>query len=210
MSLLVRVVAHRLFALSVVVAVGLWFLVIPAFAGTLGANPVEKLLHQTGEIAIWTLFAVLTLTPLRVLFSHSRLVNALNRHRRTIGVSACIYGLLHFGCHVLYEGGWDSLLQSFSKPFIWFGSGGLIILLVLALTSNQWSIRALGGKNWKTLHRLAYLAAALLIYHQAIAGKGHWQVARWLLFSLVALELARVLKTVISKERSRAGLPASS
>jgi methionine sulfoxide reductase heme-binding subunit len=207
MSLLVRVVAHRLFALSVVVAVGLWFLIIPAFAGTLGANPVEKLLHRTGEIAIWTLFAVLTLTPLRVLFSHSRLVNALNRHRRTIGVSACIYGLLHFGCHVLYEGGWDSLLESFSKPFIWFGSGGLIILLILALTSNQWSIRALGGKNWKRLHRLAYLAAALLIYHQAIAGKGHWQVARWLLFSLVALELARVLKTIFSKERSRAGLP---
>jgi methionine sulfoxide reductase heme-binding subunit len=210
MSLLVRVVAHRLFALSVVVAVGLWLLIIPAFAGTLGANPVEKLLHRTGEIAIWTLFAVLTLTPLRVLFPHSRLVNALNRHRRTIGVSACIYGLLHFGCHVLYEGGWDSLLQSFSKPFIWFGSGGLIILLILALTSNQWSMRALGGKNWRRLHRLAYLAAALLIYHQAIAGKGHWQVARWLLFSLVALELARVLKTVFSKERSRAGLPASS
>jgi sulfoxide reductase heme-binding subunit YedZ len=102
------------------------------------------------------------------------------------------------------------LLQSFSKPFIWFGSGGLIILLILALTSNQWSMRALGRKNWKRLHRLAYLAAALLIYHQAIAGKGHWQVARWLLFSLVALELARVLKTVFSKERSRAGLPASS
>jgi sulfoxide reductase heme-binding subunit YedZ len=186
MNLLVRIVAHKLFALSVIVVVGVWLLVIPALTGTLGANPLEKLLHQTGEIAIWTLGAVLSLTPLRVLFPHSRLVNALNRHRRVIGVSACIYGLL---------------LLSFSKPFIWFGFSGLIILVILALTSNQWSIRTLGGKNWKRLHRLAYIAAALLIYHQAIAGKGHWYIARWLLFSLVFLQLARLAKTFAMKQR---------
>jgi DMSO/TMAO reductase YedYZ heme-binding membrane subunit len=67
-------------------------------------------LHQTGEIAIWTLGAGLSLTPFCVLFPHSRVVNVLNRHRRVIGVSACIYGLLHFTCHILYEGGWDALL----------------------------------------------------------------------------------------------------
>ena len=197
MNLLVRIVAHKLFALSVLVGVGVWLLVIPAFTGELGANPVEKLLHQTGEIAIWTLGAVLTLTPLRVLFPRSRLVNALNRHRRIIGVTACIYGLLHFSSHILYEGDWDSLLQSFTKPFIWLGFSGLTILVVLALTSNQWSLRKLGGKNWKRLHRLAYVAAALLIYHQAIAGKGHWYIARWLFFTLATLELARLAKTYL-------------
>ena len=210
MSLLVRVVAHKLFALSVIVAVGLWFLVVPAFTGNLGANPLEKLLHQSGEIAIWTLFSVLTLTPLRVLFPHSRFVNALNRHRRMIGVSACVYGLLHFSFHTLYEGGWDGLFESFTKPFIWFGFGGLIILVILASTSNQWSIRMLGGKNWKRLHRLAYVAAALLIYHQAIAGKGHWYIARWLLFSLLTLELARIVKTLLLKGRSNARVPVGS
>ena len=118
MNLFVRVVAHKLFALSVIVAVGIWLLVVPALTGTLGANPLEKFLHQSGEIAIWTLFAVLTLTPLRVLFPHSRLVNALNRHRRMIGVSACIYGLLHFTCHILYEGGWDSLCFAASRSHL--------------------------------------------------------------------------------------------
>jgi sulfoxide reductase heme-binding subunit YedZ len=201
MNLLVRIVAHKLFALSVIVAVGIWLLVVPALTGTLGANQLEKLLHQSGEIAIWTLGAVLALTPLRVLFPQSRFVNALNRHRRVIGVSACIYGLLHFTCHILYEGGWDPLLRSFSKPFIWFGFSGLVILVILALTSNQFSIRKLGGKNWKLLHRLAYVAAALLIYHQAIAGKGHWYIARWLLFSLVFLQLARLAKTFATKQR---------
>jgi hypothetical protein len=37
----------------------------------------------------------------------------------------------------------------------------------------------------------------LLIYHQAIAGKGHWYVARWLFFTLVTLELARLAKTYL-------------
>ena len=45
MNLLVRIVAHKLFALSVLVGVGIWFLIIPAFTGELGANPLEKLLH---------------------------------------------------------------------------------------------------------------------------------------------------------------------
>jgi methionine sulfoxide reductase heme-binding subunit len=194
MNLLVKVLGSKLFALAVLIGVGVWFLVIPAFTNNLGANPLEKLLHQTGENAIWTLGSVLALTPLRTLFPKSRIIAALNRHRRYIGVTACIYGLLHFTCHILYEGGWDGLLRSFSKPFICFGASGLTILVVLALTSNNWATRKLGGRNWKRLHRLAYLAAAILIFHQSIAGKGHWYIARWLLFPLLALQLARLAK----------------
>ncbi len=197
MNALIKILGNKLFALAALIGVGIWLLVIPAFTGGLGANPLEKLLHQSGEIAIWTLGAVLSLSPLRVLFPQSRVVAALNRHRRAIGVTACVYGLLHLGFHILYEGGWDGLLRTLSKPFIWFGLGGLSILVVLTATSNNWSIRRLGAKNWKLLHRLAYVGAALLIYHQSIAGKGHWFVARWLLFPLLALQLARVAKTLL-------------
>ena len=199
MGVLVNILANKIFALSVIIGVGFWLLIIPAFTGALGANPAEKLLHQTGEIAIWTLGAVLSLSPLRVLFPRSRLVNALNRHRRVIGVSACVYGLIHFGFHLFYEGDAQAIARSFYKPFIWFGLAGLSILVILAATSNSFSIRKLGGKNWKRLHRLAYAAAAMLIYHQAIAGKGHWHIARWLLFSLLALQIARVIRTLALK-----------
>src|SRR6266404_1742988 len=201
MNVLVKILAHKLFALTVLVSVGMCLLVIPAFTGWLGANPLEKLLHESGEIAIWTLGAVLALSPLRVLFPNSRIVTALNRHRRIIGVMACVYGLLHFSFHVLYEGGLDGLVRSLSKPFIWFGAGGLIMLVILTVTSNQSSIRLLGGKNWKLLHRLAYVVAGLPIYHQAIAGKGHWAIARWLLFLLAALQVARLAKTLSQKKR---------
>jgi sulfoxide reductase heme-binding subunit YedZ len=128
-----------------------------------------------------------------------------------VGVSACVYGLLHFVCHVLYEGGLDGLERSLSKPFIWFGVAGLSILVVLGLTSNNWSIRSLGGRNWKLLHRLAYIAVALLIYHQSIAGKGHWHIARWLLFPLAILQIARITKTLITKSvRARCAMSAFS
>jgi methionine sulfoxide reductase heme-binding subunit len=207
MNAVTKILGNQLLALTALVSVGISLLVVPAFTGGLGANPLEKLLHQSGEIAIWTLSAVLSLSPLHVLFPRSRIVAALNRHRRAIGVSACIYGLLHFGFHVLYEGGWDGLIRSLSKPFIWFGLTGLSILIVLALTSNSCSIRTLGGKNWKLLHRLAYVAAAVLIYHQAIAGKGHWTTARWLLFPVATLQLARLIKTAVRERCRNTALP---
>ncbi|PYJ44823.1 MAG: sulfoxide reductase heme-binding subunit YedZ [Verrucomicrobia bacterium] len=199
MNRLARILGNRLFALSTLIGIGIWLLVVPALTGGLGANPVEKLLHLTGEIAIWMLGAVLALSPLRALFPKSRIVAALNRHRRAIGVSACIYALLHLAAHVVYEGGLDGLLRSFSKPFIWYGAAGLSILIILAVTSNQFSIRSLGGRNWKLLHRLAYIAAALLVYHQAIAGKGHWHTGRWLFFPLASLQLARITKQLFMR-----------
>ena len=201
MNSVAKILAHKLFALSVLIGIGVWLLVIPGFAGQLGANPLEKLLHQSGEIGIWTLGTVLSLTPLRVLFPDSRVVNALNRHRRAIGVSAFIYGLLHFCFHVLYEGGLDGLVRSLTKPFVWFGATGLIILAILAMTSNALSVRKLGTRNWKRLHRLAYVAGAVLIYHQAIAGKGHWAISRWLLFPLATLEVARLIKMLVREKR---------
>jgi methionine sulfoxide reductase heme-binding subunit len=194
MSLISRILANKIGALAILSGIGVCLLIVPALTNQLGANPIERLLHVSGEIAIWTLGLVLSLTPLRVLFPRSAVVNALNRHRRYLGVSSCIYGLIHFSCHLLYQGDLEDVLQSFSKPFIWFGLTGLAILVLLGLTSNNWAVRKLGGKRWKLLHRLAYVAAIVLIYHQTIAGKGHWYIARWLLFLLVAFEGARLAK----------------
>ncbi|MBV8142010.1 MAG: ferric reductase-like transmembrane domain-containing protein [Verrucomicrobia bacterium] len=207
MTLVSRILARKIVALAILFGIGVCFLIVPALTNQLGANPIERLLHVSGEIAIWTLGFALSLTPLRVLFPRSAVVNALNRHRRYIGVSACIYGLIHFSCHLLYQGDLEDVLQSFSKPFIWFGLIGLTILVLLALTSNNWAVRKLGGKRWKLLHRLAYVAAIVLIYHQTIAGKGHWYVARWLLFLLVALEGARLAKKFWLTKPSTTGVP---
>ena len=44
----------------------------------------------------------------------------------------------------------------------------LLIFLLMALTSNAASIRALGPARWKALHRLGYLALAFAVLHFAI------------------------------------------
>jgi sulfoxide reductase heme-binding subunit YedZ len=38
-------------------------------------------------------------------------------------------------------------------------------MIPLALTSTKWSIRKLGGKRWRALHRLVYFSAAAGVIH---------------------------------------------
>src|SRR5579863_6175927 len=40
-----------------------------------------------------------------------------------------------------------------------------LLLLPLAATSTNWSIRKLGGKRWQALHRLAYVSATCGVIH---------------------------------------------
>ena len=143
---------------------------------------------------------VLAFTPLRVLFPKWGVALALNRHRRLVGVSVFVYGALHFITHLVYEGGTDpsalpAIFQTaVKKNFQLTGLITLAILLVLAITSLNVFIRWLGGKNWKWLHRLTYVAAGLAAYHQAAARKIFPLQVLWIFVPLALLEIARVVK----------------
>jgi sulfoxide reductase heme-binding subunit YedZ len=135
---------------------------------------------------------VLSFTPLRILFPKWGVALALNRHRRLVGVSAFAYALLHFTTHILYEGGFAILAKDVTKPFLLSGLIALTLLLVLAATSFNAAVRWLGGKRWKNLHRLAYVAAALVAYHQAAARKIFPMQVLWIFVPLALLEAARI------------------
>lgn len=162
------------------------------------ADGLKFILLHLGFVASVLLVAVLTFTPLRVLFPKSPVALALNRHRRLVGVSAFAYAALHLVVHVLYEGGWefiDTTVQTaLDKPFQLTGLIALTILLVLAVTSFNAAIRWLGGKVWKNVHRLAYIAVALVAYHQISAKKIFPMEVVWIFGPLAALELARYWK----------------
>ena len=70
----------------------------------------------------------------------------------------------------------------------------LSFLLVLAVTSVNSAIKWLGGKLWKNIHRLAYVAAGLAAYHQAAARKLFPMQVVWIFGPLVILEIARIWK----------------
>ncbi len=210
MALLAKLIRSKFVVWVLIVLPGLWPvwpLAIRHESSAL-ADPLKFILHHLGFVACLLLVTVLTFTPLRVLFPKSPVVQALNRHRRLVGVSAAVYGLLHFMTHIAYEGGTDIasipaiLHTAIDKPFQLTGLIALVILLVLAITSLHAAVRWLGGKRWKNLHRLAYVAAALIAYHQAAARKVFPPQVLWIFVPLVALELLRVAK----QRRARAAV----
>ncbi len=196
MVLLEKLLRSKLFVWTAIVLPGLW----PAWPifvqqdPSVLADPLKFVLHHLGFMACVLLAVVLSFTPLRVLFPKSGIATALNRHRRLVGVSAFAYGALHFATHILYEGGFAILASDVKKPFLVTGMIAFTILLVLAVTSLQVLVRRLGGRRWKNLHRLAYVAAGLSAYHQAAAQKIFPVQVLWIFVPLAGLELARIVK----------------
>jgi len=141
-----------------------FFLALGALQGTLGANPIEAITRSTG---VWTLrFMLLTLavTPLRVWSGWNDVI----RVRRMLGLFAFFYGSLHLVTYVWLDQffDWAAIVKDVAKrPFITAGFSAYVLLVPLALTSTAAMIRRLGGRTWRRLHRLAYVAAAIGVVH---------------------------------------------
>jgi sulfoxide reductase heme-binding subunit YedZ len=96
--------------------------------------------------------------------------------RRDIGIWAGITGLIHvvlaFGTrysgeilpYFFYPDSFRPLLTRFGIAND-FGLAATIVLILLLVTSNDWSLRKLKGKRWKSLQRLNYLLVALALLH---------------------------------------------
>lgn len=205
--MLASLLRSKLVVWTLIVLPGLWpawplFVSRDASALT---DPLKLVLHHFGFVACILLATVLTFTPLRVLWPKSAVAQALNRHRRLVGVSAFVYAALHLTTHVIYEGGTNPafvptiLRAAVKKPFQLTGLIAFTILLVLAITSLHALVRWLGGKRWKNLHRLTYIAAGLVAYHQAAARKIFPQQVLWIFIPLAVLEVARIVKQRMPK-----------
>jgi sulfoxide reductase heme-binding subunit YedZ len=58
----------------------------------------------------------------------------------------------------------DMFEDIIDRPYITLGFSALLLLIPLAMTSNQAMVRRL-GKSWKKLHKLTYLITILAILH---------------------------------------------
>lgn len=194
MSFPEKLLRSKPFVWVLIILPGLWPAVpLLRHDPTVGADPLKYILHHLGFTACILLVTVLAFTPLRVIFPKSKSVLALNRHRRLVGVGAFVYAALHLATHLVYEGGFGVLASDIKKPFLLTGLITFAILLVLAVTSLNRIVRALGARHWKMLHRLAYVAAALAAYHQAAARKLFPVQVLWIFVPLALLELARIM-----------------
>jgi sulfoxide reductase heme-binding subunit YedZ len=162
-----------------------WFFYL-GLTGGLGVEPIKEFEHRLGEIGLQALIAALAVTPIRRFTGVSLL-----RFRRAIGLIAFYY----VACHLLVwlvldiqDLGriWQDIVK---RPYITIGMAGFLLLVPLAVTSNNWSVRRLGAAAWKRVHWLAYPATILGAVHFVMVAKG-WQIEPFVYLGVILALLA--------------------
>jgi len=154
-------------------------LIAEYYRHTLGFDPLDRITRSTGNAALILLLVSLTVTPLRHLLTwlmvrlqarHGKRVadwNWLIRLRRMIGLFCFFYATLHLGIYYWMDQGANmayALRDMSERPFLAVGMIAFLMLVPLALTANDYSMRLL-GKNWRRLHRTVYVTTLLVIIH---------------------------------------------
>ncbi len=159
----------------------------------LGVNPAESALHTTGNLAIIFLLLSLAVTPLRMVTGK----NYWSLFRKMLGLYAFFYACTHLGIYYVFYASLE--LRKFaaalvSNQFIILGLASVLMMLPLALTSTNGSIKRLGARKWKALHKLAYVAAISGVAHFWISQKRDTtnpKIAAAILFALLAYRFVK-------------------
>jgi len=133
------------------------------FYGDLGSDPIETITFATGDWTLRILLITLAVSPFRQWFG----LSALLRFRRLLGLYVFFYACCHFLIwfvldHALSFG--DMVEDIIDRPYITFGFSALMLLIPLAVTSNNVMLRKL-GRRWKKLHQLVYAIIILGVLH---------------------------------------------
>jgi sulfoxide reductase heme-binding subunit YedZ len=127
------------------------------------ARPVNDLIHRAGFWMLMFLLLSLAVTPLRRIARYGQLVDL----RRMIGVGAFCYGVAHISLYILDQA-FDLahvVSEIVLRVYLTVGFTALLGLGVLAATSTDGMVRALGGLRWRRLHQLVYLIAVFALVH---------------------------------------------
>lgn len=145
-------------------AVPLTLLMWDALHARLGANPQNYAILTTGMMTLIFLMLTMAVTPLRKITG----LNWLIQFRRMLGLYAFLYGCLHFSLFFSLDRAFSvssTLSEMAKRKYLIVGSTALLVMVPLAITSTNAMIKRLGGKRWRALHRLAYVAAICGVIH---------------------------------------------
>lgn len=166
----------RLIALLIVTApaVGLasrWWL------DDLGPRPLTETIHVTGDWAARLLVAAILVTPFRLLSRSGKVVAI----RRTIGLAALFWALLHVGAWT-FDRSLDVgtiLREILVRPYLTIGATALIGMAALGATSTDAATRRLGAA-WKRLHGLVHPITILVLIHVHLQSRLDLSQPAWL------------------------------
>jgi ferredoxin-NADP reductase/DMSO/TMAO reductase YedYZ heme-binding membrane subunit len=130
----------------------------------LGANSVNYALHVTGILSLVFLFLSLIITPLRWVTGWGGWI----AFRRALGLYGFFYSVVHVSIYFALDRELNvasTLSEIWLRRFLQVGTLAVFLMLPLAITSTNAMVQKLGPKQWKLLHRLAYVVAALGVVH---------------------------------------------
>lgn len=161
-----------------------WYLYL-GLTGGLGVEPIKALEHELGELALIFLIIGLAVTPLRRFLGLN-----LMKFRRAIGVMTFYYVACHLLVWLVLDVQdpariWADIVK---RPYITVGMAAFVLLLPLAATSNNLSVRKL-GPTWRKLHKLVYPAAVLGAVHFVMLAKG-FQIEPLIYLAIIMVLLA--------------------
>lgn len=185
--------AHKwIFVLLLLTPLG--WLVWQMLHGGLGAQPSEKMNHQLGRVTYYYLATNLIWGGLLALDWIPKALRRFSILRRHLGVVTFFYALFHMVFYLLKEGDIPLALEQIpTKLYLTLGMASLTILGMLAVTSNDISVRRL-RRRWKMLHRWAYLAIVLATVHYFLIEKKDWRVTLPWLVPWVILGAIRIVQ----------------
>jgi sulfoxide reductase heme-binding subunit YedZ len=184
----------------------LGILIWGAVTNNLGPDPIARMSFSTGATTLNLLTISLAVTPVRRLIKP---LSWIGPWRKLIGLFAFFYATLHLFTYIALYAGFNlhTMIGDIAKRrFITIGLIAWLLLLPLAATSFNWAIRKMGGKRWKRLHKLVYVAAVCGIIHY------WWQVKPGVLsptsntIILTVLLAARPVLDWIQDRKPRAAL----
>jgi sulfoxide reductase heme-binding subunit YedZ len=178
-----------------------WNLAAGAFV-----NPIDDITERTGKAAIILLILSLACTPANLLTSWRQPIAV----RRSLGLWAFAYAGIHFLNFVGLDYGFDLgfILQDGlpTKPYILVGFTAFLLLVPLAITSTKgWQKRL--GRNWKRLHKLAYVAGVAAVIHFLWLAKAaeDWEPLLYglILALLLLVRVPTVRRRIVAQRQSR-------
>ncbi len=160
--------------LTFLIAIQLIFFVSILFIGGYSLN--KSILVSSGYSAFLLFTYTLHIGPLARLTKFKIFKRSLAL-RRDLGVSVFLLSLYHYLLNWSLNFGWDySVVQSYIESGSNYGRGiqialpAFMILTLVALISNKWSIKKLTRKIWKYLQLLVYPAYILVGFHIILLG----------------------------------------
>lgn len=152
------------------------------------SEQVRRLIQNTGILAFVLLAAAALISPIVKLSTRSTVKKAGPEIRRCLGVSATFTAIVHLSI-IFFSDYVSDLFTLITEPQFRNGTAAFLMLIILSISSFPILRKFFKVSDWKSLHRLLYIALPIALLHW-VNSPGYSSVDRWIsliLFSSVII-----------------------